>query len=558
MFTPHAPLEDLQAVFTDCQATGASPRKGHLLELGWWVTGQDAVHAHFVALPDGEQIPPQVSRITGIRDYHLEHALPALETWRQFCAALPSQQGPVPVVAHFARYERAFLDDLGARFAAAGAPTLSFLCTHEIARRLEPNLPRRGLRALAGYHGYHLGEQKRAAPHVEATRVIWREQVARLADEGVRTLSDLEQWLTQKPGARSGPWTFPMPRKERLALPDRPGVYRMKGKGDELLYIGKATSLRRRVNSYFQKRRHTTRDTLDLLTQVFSIDHTVTASAAEAALLEADEIKRLAPPYNSALRERTPGATPWYVSQGLDAMSPCRDDVCALGPLPGEDHARQLLLLGRLLTLGLSPADNQRRLLGLPLEADSLPREILEAGTRLFRGRHGLAAGEPKPAARLLRLGASLVRAREAEPDPPDGKDDAPADRQWDDERVARHLEGACMTSARLLRRGRWLRDLSHCDVTWPPAGGHQLRRLILRAGKITHRATFAPGERAPALQDGAWPAGGDLDLATHDRLRVLSTEIRRLLGARRCPTIHLKGGTPLEPQSIARRLRWI
>ena len=55
----------------DCQATAAAPR-GHLLEIGWArVLGTTITHARasLIALPDGEQIPPAVARITGISEH---------------------------------------------------------------------------------------------------------------------------------------------------------------------------------------------------------------------------------------------------------------------------------------------------------------------------------------------------------------------------------------------------------------------------------------------------------------------------------------------------------
>ena len=99
---------------------------------------------------------------------------------------------------------------------------------------------------------------------------------------------------------------FSLPREERLALPDAPGVYRMRGRGGEVLYVGKATSLRRRVNSYFRTRhrRPGGNRTLEMLTQVSGVEVTPCASPLEAALRETDAIKEHAPPYNVALRGR--------------------------------------------------------------------------------------------------------------------------------------------------------------------------------------------------------------------------------------------------------------
>jgi DNA polymerase III subunit epsilon len=57
---------------------------------------------------------------------------------------------------------------------AGGTPPLDIVCTHDIARRLFPDLPRRGVRALTGYFGRGVSALRRSADHVEATAFVWR------------------------------------------------------------------------------------------------------------------------------------------------------------------------------------------------------------------------------------------------------------------------------------------------------------------------------------------------------------------------------------------------
>ena len=87
---------------------------------------------------------------------------------------------------------------------------------------------------------------------------------------------------------------------KKFKLPDAPGVYLFKNKGN-ILYIGKATSLRNRVKSYFSNDLIQTRGPLlvDLIFKANKIDYIKTGSVLEALILEANLIKKYQPKYNT-------------------------------------------------------------------------------------------------------------------------------------------------------------------------------------------------------------------------------------------------------------------
>lgn len=80
-------------------------------------------------------------------------------------------------------------------------------------------------------------------------------------------------------------------------LPDAPGVYFYYDQKDKLLYIGKATSLKKRVGSYFVGKKVNSR-IADLVSKIVRIDYRQTPSVLEALVLEANQIRLNKPPYN--------------------------------------------------------------------------------------------------------------------------------------------------------------------------------------------------------------------------------------------------------------------
>lgn len=91
--------------------------------------------------------------------------------------------------------------------------------------------------------------------------------------------------------------------EDHLSLPDHPGVYKYFNEDNELIYVGKAKSLKKRVSSYFNKNTGVNLKTRRMVKEIRRIEITLVDSELDALLLENNLIKKIQPRYNILLRD---------------------------------------------------------------------------------------------------------------------------------------------------------------------------------------------------------------------------------------------------------------
>lgn len=91
--------------------------------------------------------------------------------------------------------------------------------------------------------------------------------------------------------------------EDHLQLPDQPGVYKYFNEENELIYVGKAKSLKKRVSSYFNKNTGVNLKTRRMVKEIRKIEITLVDSELDALLLENNLIKKIQPRYNILLRD---------------------------------------------------------------------------------------------------------------------------------------------------------------------------------------------------------------------------------------------------------------
>ena len=560
------PLHDLEVLALDCQATGAFPR-GELLEVGWArssasAAGEPEIETHLVAWEGPRRLPRRVRELTGLTPQELKAAPPRERVAERLTRAV-AETNPATAcvgVVHFARFEQPYL-----RMLLSSGDELPFelLCTHELARRLLPALPRRGLRAVAGYLGHGVPELRRAAHHVAATLLIWRGLLSLLEEEhGIRELADLRDWLKET-APRRAPRSYPLEARVRLDLPDQPGVYRFQRTDGSVLYVGKATSLRQRVNTYFQSARGHKDRTLEMLAQARAVDVTPTGSVLEAALLEPDEIKRLRPPYNVALQERDRRLGYWSWTLRSVALRP--DERHPLGPFPLPAPRPPLSALLQLHDSGGGPRAAERlsaSVLGVPWRYTP-PPDCFCSGLALFVRRHGRWWERGSPVDVLHALARRVGRRGSPEPaslDAPEDDEPSTPHERWSEEGVAGALEDVVVRGAHALRRSRWLCALGECSVAWTPdEGAGKTRCLVLSRGTIAAARELEGWDGVPTPPGHATPRRErqeSLDLAAYDRLVALSRELRALVSGSAQVTLRLGPDTLLDRKALGEALR--
>jgi DNA polymerase-3 subunit epsilon len=584
-----ASLKNLRILALDCQTTGANPVKGHLLEIGWVTARASAIQnpddlhpeAYLVTLPVEHELPRSVQRITGITEEDLAKTNASQKIWRMLDGvtrdvAAANHAGVCPAVIHFSRFEEPFLRDLHIKNNSAHPFPFQLICTHEIARRLLPGLPRRGLRAIAGYFGLAMPEFRRSAEHAVATAFIWKKLVTLLEnDANILNLEQLLEWLQNSFPKACPRRSYPMALEVRRGLPGQPGVYRMLRANGDILYIGKAKSLKQRVNSYFRQTGSPGEHILEMLTQAYNLNYTLTGSALEAAIFETDEIKAYSPLYNVALRKRQRKLV--CCTKDLTHHTDEPDENHPIGPLPCGNLIDAVAAFAGLILKSINTADEgfekmAYTLLGIPLE-HAPEKDCLRKGFEIFKQRHEKRLHQQHPLRILTGLGAQLWRehlerreqdeseqTENLESDESQAEDDSHI---WHPEDVARAIEGVIRRAAHLIRRSRWLCILSESTLAWtPPSAGDGHKRVLhFSKGAVVRSELINAEKKAPVPGGHATPSQRrrqNIDLNTYDRLRVVTTELRRLVSEGRPVELCLGPTAILGNHQLEKALRWV
>ncbi len=522
-------------LFIDCQTSGLSPSQSEILEIGWsFSIDPKAIHTALLCPADAAAVPEKVWKILGLSPEAFADALSAAEVWRAVVTEAKAL-GVTAVVIHYAAFEQGFLRAL--HLAVFGEKELPWpvICTYRVAGRICEELPARTLRALSGYLGQVLPPTQRSLDHVAATQRVWQFLLERLQErESITTWEAFQPWFGVKPIGRvkkeKPKRTYLISPEVRRRLPLGPGVYEMRSGDGTLLYIGKATSLRARVASYFQKRKGDRQRLPELMTQVHDLQVIETATPLEAALLETDRIKHFEPHYNTALRKNERRVL--FFNWDLETHSESRTPEHPLGPFLHEEPFESVGILMRILNDAATALDES--ILVHPV-AEVRPRleEVL--------AELGIGSAESVTASELLRLGKKLPPplepteeiADEADAPDTDAIELTPAELEAE---IRASILRKLRRPGRALHRARWLVRMGNCRAAWRLGAGDSdpWRYLVMQGGQVRDRGTVEHLEALPEYRRGKGSVVPAVSVEDYDRLRVLVTELTLL--ARRVP----------------------
>ncbi|MBB5808472.1 DNA polymerase-3 subunit epsilon [Saccharothrix ecbatanensis] len=329
------PLREVTFVVFDLETTGGRADGDSITEIGAVKVRGGRVIGEFGTLVDPERgIPPQVVALTGITELMVTGA-PRLGT--VLPAFLEFAAGAV-LVAHNSGFDVGFIKAACARYGYPW-PKPTVVCTVKLARRVlsRDEAPSCRLSALAHLFGVAVQPNHRALIDAQATVEVLHHLLERVGSVGVHSLEELVAYLPEVTPAQR--------RKRTLAadLPSTPGVYLFRGPSEEVLYVGTASDLRRRVRQYFtaSEGRKRLREMVSLAVRVDAVEcaHSLEAEVRELRLLTAHK-----PAYNR--RSKNQGQAWWLVLTDeafprLSVVRTARDG--ALGPFRSRRLAETAL-----------------------------------------------------------------------------------------------------------------------------------------------------------------------------------------------------------------------
>ena len=316
----------------DIETTGNGIHGNRITEIALFNIEGDTIVDSFSSLVNPEcEIPPFITGLTGITTAMVRRA----PLFSELAPRIRELTRDRVFIAHSVNFDYPIVQQ---EFRRCGLDFVrKKLCTVRLARKVFPGLRSYSLGKLCSSLQIPLQDRHRAAGDARATALLFQ-RILEMPD-GPGTI---DRFLN----ARSQEATLPphLPRKVLLGLPEAPGIYFFRDRKGEIIYVGKAINLKKRVLGHFydssEKERQLCRATAD-------IDFERSGSDLLALLMEAAAIKKYFPVFNRAQKVVRPsfGLFSYTDQAGIEhlAINRIRKGQQSLKVFYRQDEARLFL-----------------------------------------------------------------------------------------------------------------------------------------------------------------------------------------------------------------------
>jgi DNA polymerase-3 subunit epsilon len=290
------PVDKAEFCVIDIETTGLSASYNNIIEIGIIkVSGLKITDSYQSLVNPQREVPYYITQLTGITSDDVYNA-PFFEDIANEVADFIS--GHI-IVGHNLSFDKSFLRK---EFEACGKDVLSNhdVCTLKMARRLYPMLKSKSLGSVCRHLGVNNMSAHRALGDAKVTARILIKMISELKENyGVHFADELIKF--QKLEKKDLKVKVKQSLSDDLAaLPHAPGIYYFLNSKNEIIYIGKAKSLRDRVKSYFSSVAPS--KAKKIIKQASRLKIQITNSELTALLNEAELIKIINPKHNTMLK----------------------------------------------------------------------------------------------------------------------------------------------------------------------------------------------------------------------------------------------------------------
>ncbi|MBC6109411.1 exonuclease domain-containing protein [Pedobacter fastidiosus] len=272
----------------DIETTGGHASANGITEVAINIhDGNQIVETYTTLINPKTQIPVYITALTGIDDAMLADA----PTFEEVALQIYQLLNDKVFVAHNVNFDYSFLKH---HLSHAGYDLqCSKLCTVRLSRKLMPGKISYSLGKLCSALKIPIQNRHRAGGDADATSILFN-MLLEADQEGV---------IAEMLKKTSKEQVLPphLDKKVILKLPNQPGVYYFKDNKGKIVYVGKAKDLKKRVTSHFTGNKPN-RQRQDFLRTIYNVDYVVCGTELMALILEANEIKRLWPENNRAMK----------------------------------------------------------------------------------------------------------------------------------------------------------------------------------------------------------------------------------------------------------------